>query len=100
MGLGLGQRDEAEAWPMQAKDEQQPQAQGALPAVPWGHLQMVLWLLLFQGPAPLVELRLISLVHDSSYSCHTACLSSALRFAGSFGPRCFWDWHRPGGLPL
>lgn len=78
MGLGLGQRDEAEAWSMQAKDEQQPQTPGALPAVPWGHLQMLLWLLLSQGPTPQLELRIMSLVHDSSYSCHAACLSSKI----------------------
>lgn len=58
MGLGLGQRDEAETWSVQAKDEQLPRTQGALPAVPWRHLQMLLWLLLSQGPAPWLELRI------------------------------------------
>lgn len=58
MGLGSGQRDEAAAWSVQAKDEQQLQTQGALPAVTWGHLQMLLQLLLSQGPAPWLEFRI------------------------------------------
>lgn len=59
MGLELGQRDGAEASSVQAKDEQQPRTKGALPEIPWGHLQMLLWLLLSQGPAPQLELRII-----------------------------------------